>query len=112
MSRWENNANGQNIAIIGRLGDTVSYNDLPSDLQTNAIATHFGAVPDNSSNGEGGVVVCGSNREVANDASLGEVFDVQNLGDPFASKDILNGQKHTIWAEVALFGGDQLRQRM
>jgi hypothetical protein len=71
---------------------------------------YFGANP--KSVNDGGVVVCGSMSEVSNDPSLTEVFDVRSNEYTVSSIDELNNQKSVVWTEVALYGNDQLRQRM
>jgi hypothetical protein len=71
---------------------------------------YFGANPKSVT--DGGVVVCGSISEVANDPSLTEVFDVRSNEFTVSSEDTLNNQKSVVWTEVALHGRDQLRQRM
>jgi hypothetical protein len=110
MSRWYNNGVSPYINFITRLGDSIPYRDLPNELKTNAIAEHFGAVPSTVFNG--GVVVCGSMSEVSNDPTLGEVFDVRSDELTTSSSDLLNQQKHVIWAEINLFSNDQLRQKV
>ena len=71
---------------------------------------YFGATP--ISVADGGVVVCGSMGEVSNDPSFTEVFDVSSNEFTVSSSDTLNNQKSVVWTEVALYGDDQLRQRM
>lgn len=61
---------------------------------------------------QGGVIVCGSRGEVSNDPALPETFDVRSNGQPSTSTDQLNNQKRIVWADIALNGDDQLRQRM
>ena len=52
---------------------------------------------------EGGVVVCGSPGEVANDASKRHQFDVRSDESITAlSGDVANNQKNLIWSEIAL----------
>jgi len=76
----------------------------------NALFRYFGATP--ISVADGGVVICGSLGEVSNDPSFTEVFDVGSNEFTISSSDTLNNQKSVIWTEVALYGDDQLRQRM
>jgi len=71
---------------------------------------YFGATP--TSVTDGGVVVCGSMGEVSNDPSFTEVFDVRSNEFTVSSPDTTNNQKRVVWTEVALYGNDQLRQRM
>ena len=111
MSRWYNNAEAPDIVYVARLGDSIAWRDLPNDLKTDEAAQYFGAVP--VSVADGGVVVCGSIGEVANDPSLPETFEVRSdeATTTFSSDD-LNNQKQVVWAEIAQNGADQLRQRM
>jgi hypothetical protein len=95
---------------VGRLGDNIAFRDLLSELKTDAVAEYFGATP--ISVADGGVVVCGSMGEVSNDPSFTEVFDVNSNEFTVSSSDSLNNQKSVVWTEVALYGDDQLRQRM
>jgi hypothetical protein len=71
---------------------------------------YFGATPKSVT--DGGVVVCGSMGEVSNDPSFAEVFDVRSNLVTVSSSDTMNNQKSVVWTEVALYGDDQLRQRM
>ena len=57
------------------------------------------------------LVVCGSIGEVANDPALPEHFDVRGEAENQDS-EFYNNQKQVVWTEVALYGNDQLRQRM
>ena len=71
---------------------------------------YFGATSESVA--DGGVVICGSMGEVSNDPSFTEVFDVLSNGFTVSSEDTMHNQKSVIWTEVALYGDDQLRQRM
>lgn len=110
MNRWYTHGVEPNIAYVGRLGDEISFRDLPSELKTDAVAEFFGATPNSVI--DGGVIVCGSSGEVANDPTLTEVFDVVSNKIYTTSDDNHNNQKTVVWTEIALNGGDQLRQRM
>lgn len=110
MDRWRNRAKEPNVVLVGRLGDEIAYRDLPNDLKTDVVAQYFGATPQTVL--EGGVVVCGSIGEVANDPSLTEVFDVRSEEHTTLSSSQYNNQKSVVWTEIALSGVDQLRQRM
>jgi hypothetical protein len=71
---------------------------------------YFGATP--KSVKDGGVVVCGSMGEVSNDPSLTEVFGVRSNELTITGSEALSNQKKVVWTEIALYGNDQLRQRM
>ena len=62
----------QRLAYLGRLGDVVSFSALPKEVQTVAIAMHFGAVEKRWRSD--GKVACGSPGEVANRPELGDQF--------------------------------------
>jgi uncharacterized protein (DUF1501 family) len=110
MSRWSTRAGGSYIEYVARLGDSIAYRDLPNDLKTDGIAQYFGAVSETVTSG--GVVVCGSIGEVANDPSSGEHFDVRSNEHTTTDSTTQNNQKQVVWTEVALTSNDQLRQRM
>ena len=59
--------------FVAKLGNSIAYRDLPSNLKTNNIADYFGASTDQ--NEGAGTIVCGSHGEVANDRTLREQFD-------------------------------------
>lgn len=67
---------------------------------------------DGEETGDGGVIVCGSLGEVANDPSLPESFAIESEEHNPVDTDVLKNQKHVIWTEIALSKADQLRQRM
>ena len=50
--------------------------------------------------------------EVSNDPRLTEKFDVRSNELTVTGSDALNNQKKVVWTEIALYGNDQLRQRM
>ena len=50
--------------------------------------------------------------EVSNDPRLNEKFDVRSNELTVTGSDALNNQKKVVWTEIALYGNDQLRQRM
>ena len=111
MSRWYNLAVAPNIVRVRRrLGDSILYRDLPSQLRTDAIAQHFSAFPQGAA--DGGVIVCGSVGEVSNDPALPETFNVRSNKRSVSNRDHLNNQKQVVWTETALYANDQLRQRM
>ena len=92
---------------MGRLGREIAFRDLPNELKTDDVAVHFGAAPEPLP-GEGGVVVCGSLGEIANDPSLDEHFDVRSNEQTTVSSDQMNNQKSVVWTEIALNEPDQV----
>ena len=110
MSRWYNRAAPPDVVYVARLGDSIPFRDLSNELKTDAIAQYFGAVPQSLI--DGGVIVCGSTGEVSNDPALPETFDVRSNEHTTSSSDLFNNQKQVVWTEVALYGDDQLRQRL
>jgi cullin-associated NEDD8-dissociated protein 1 len=50
--------------------------------------------------------------EVSNDPSLTEIFDVRSNELTFTRSEALRNQKKVVWTEIAVYGNDQLRQRM
>lgn len=111
MSRWETKAVAPNIVYVAKFGDTIAFRDLPNDLKTEAVAEEFGAAPELLPGG-GGVMVCGSKGEVSNDPMLTQQNEVRSNRHYTTPDDQMNNQKSVIWAEIALYGQDQLRQRM
>ena len=63
---------------------------------------------DSASSG-GGIMVCGSPFETANDPSYGKVFQVMHRRDTDGDQD--EHREHT-WLHLALTANDQLRQRV
>lgn len=84
----------------------MKFVDLPNEIRLDEVAEHFGA--DTAIEG-GGILVCGSPGETANDPSLGQVFEVihgrDTDGRPWR-------QREYTWLHVALTAPDQLRQRV
>jgi hypothetical protein len=107
MNRWEKNGGTSDIAYVGRLGREIAFRDLPNELKTDGVAVYFGAAPETLSGG-GGVVVCGSLGEIANDPSLDEHFDVRSNEQTTVSSDQMNNQKSVVWTEIALNEPDQV----
>lgn len=111
MSRWENNKGGPDIVFVAKLGNSIAYRDLPSNLKTNNIADYFGASTDQ--NEGAGTIVCGSHGEVANDRTLREQFDFRHdLEGRVTGTTVMDNQRHVVWYELGLWAQDQLRQRM
>lgn len=59
MNRWVDNGNSVYIQKVTRLGDDISYRDLPNDLKSNDVADFWGATAQDDSL-DGGLIVCGS----------------------------------------------------
>jgi hypothetical protein len=110
MNRWDNNKGEPYIVFVAKLGSSIAYRDLPSNLKTNNIAQHFGATPELIAGA--GTIICGSHGEIANDRSLREPFDFRSNEEQMTSAAIMDNQRHVVWYELALWAVDQLRQRM
>lgn len=114
-SRWDAMRSKEMFALLGRFGDTVDFKDLSPTVQSATMATELGAVAVG-----GGVTetyeACGSPGEVASDPSKGhryQMFLTDKLhGDETDVAINNNDGKKMIWANLALFADDQLRQRM
>jgi cullin-associated NEDD8-dissociated protein 1 len=125
MTRWRQHR--RRLPVLGKLGDAIGFAALPAELQTDALAEAVGAPRANVSAG-GGQVVCGSPGEVANEPSLGAKLPikmqhaqkdtvgnsgVEYLGDTGLQRALARmSTKHVPWTMAALFGRDQLRQRV
>ena len=59
----------------------------------------------------GGVVICGSENEVAPDPTSSDSFDLNNMKVQSNAVDY-NDQKRNVWTQMALTAPDQLGQRM
>jgi uncharacterized protein (DUF1501 family)/uncharacterized protein (DUF1800 family) len=124
-SLWTRNANAAHTALkasIGRLGDRVSYRDLPRRLQSTGFAEAMG-VGISPTAKVAGVEMCGSPGEASNDPTLGNRFYIgkqtydaccgqtqQEMLSNF--REATKPQKQTIHASIAFSGQDQLRQRV
>ena len=107
---------------LGRLGDTVSFDDLPHGVRSKGIAEAVG-VAVSPAEGVAGVEMCGSPGEVANDPTLGQRFyfgkERYNSDGARTQQYQLNNyrgnpptQKQAIHTSIALYSPDQLRQRV
>ncbi|KAL3937927.1 MAG: hypothetical protein SGBAC_007063 [Bacillariaceae sp.] len=100
--------------FIGRVGDSVSFEDLPPELQTEAVALSLGANQLGNVVGRSyGTLVCGSQGEVAPDPMEEDYFEI-NMFDSDTLDTMVQpqSQKQTIWTHFALTAEDQLRQKM
>jgi len=106
MNRWDNNKH--KFTYLGRFGDFLKIQDLSNELRTENVTTYF----DPPEESDSGVLVCGSNGEVANDKKAeGFVFDTS--GTDFSTASYNAGEdKMNVWYMVALTANDQLRQRI
>lgn len=115
MWRWQKHSvmKSRFGEYVGRLGDTIEFQDLPDQLQTNAIADSLGAsqyvVGD-----AGGTLICGSEGEVAPDPKLDDYFEIGTDDDdlPYRAVGQHREQKKNVWVHQALYASDQLRQKM
>jgi hypothetical protein len=116
MDRWYNSRG--NFGFAGRLGDEVSYFDLPVSLRSPYLNRLYGFVAEKISFPNAtGTIVCGSPDEVAVDSSFDGSdrqgsFNSVTWGFSIQSFDNLFRQKRIIWTEIALKAPDQLRQRV
>lgn len=116
MSRWQyfsvlEERFGQ---FICRFGDSIKFEDLPQDLQTENVANFLGADKlENVIGNSRGTLVCGSQDEIEPDPTLDDYFDI-NLYDEDTLDSMYrpSSQRQTVWTLHALFSEDQLRQRM
>mmetsp|Transcript_20151 Transcript_20151/g.41987 ORF Transcript_20151/g.41987 Transcript_20151/m.41987 type:complete len:2123 (-) Transcript_20151:67-6435(-) len=122
IARWDSgrkDVNKQAIVELGRLGDQAAFSSLPREYQFKAMADYVGATSTPAD--EGGVEICGSPGEVANDPSLG--FRYTSAAYDFgtqrtqASKEA--DQRHNsgegkemVWTNIVMKGQDQLRHRV
>ena len=108
MARW--NSNFYKFTYVGRFADEILLRDLPSSIKTDEVLQHYDS--DQSSEDDGGVLVCGSPYEVANDQEKGFIFDV-NLDNDFLTERYQSGvNREYVWTVVTLDAPDQLRQRV
>jgi len=91
---------------LSRFGDKIKFVDLPNEVRLAKVAEYFGA---ETNVGGGGIIVCGSPYESANDPGVGHVFEVATGRD--TSWDLWRQREFT-WIQVGLTAPDQLRQRV
>ena len=111
--------------VMGRLGDTISFNDLPVEFQTPEFAAYVGATVVGGGEYDGSEA-CGSPGEVASDASLGFNYGMYGVGrleggveateqfKVFGLRDLQSGNndKSNLFTNVVVKADDQLRQRV
>ena len=104
ITSW--NTHSRMFSKLGRFGDTVKFVDLPNEIRLYEVAEYFNTATEV---GGSGIMVCGSLGEVANDPSLGQVFEVTTGRD---TKSDLWRQREYSWIQIGLSAPDQLRQRV
>jgi len=105
ITRWDETS--RKFIYVGRFGDSLRLVDLPNELRQEQVLAFFGASGGVSG---GGVVVCGSPGEVANDQSKGGVFEVATgLQNP---PYYIGDNRKFVWTMLALNATDQFRQRV
>lgn len=113
MSRWK--SRNQYMSVVGRLGDTVNFLSLNTELQTPAFANHVGATIDP---GTSIFQSCGSPGEVANGAFKGHYYYSPGVVGTAFERDQLDWPirgsrgKEMLWTNVVFKSEDQLRQRI
>lgn len=109
LTRW--NLKKERLEYVGRIGDSIPFNDLPLHLKSYDIAESLGVYrskPDGV-----GIVVCGSPGEVANDEFSHSPFVISQFGlNRGLTIEKMSQQRKTVWAMVVSTAKDQLRQRM
>lgn len=112
MDRWV--AKEKKLPLLGKLHDTVKFVDLPSSVQSFALAQAFGASGATSADA---VEVCGSPGEVANDPTLGHKFTLaitpkgKGSNERYRQYSTQLG-KSIVFNHMAIYAPDQLRQRV
>ena len=104
IHRWD--MYSPRFSKVGRFGDIKKFVDLPNEIRTVEVAEYFGA--DTAVTG-GGILVCGSPYETANNLTKGYVFEVSTER---ATDWDLARQREFIWTQIGLTAPDQLRQRV
>ena len=103
------------FALLGKLGDEVSFRNLPTSVQNAAVAAAFDALAVGETSES-----CGSPGEVANNPLAGNHFPMQSGGNGAVGKQeqayysYYNGYRgfgHMIHFKLAMDAPDQLRQR-
>ena len=113
--------------LLARLGDTISFKDLPLEIQTPDFAEFVGATVVGGGEYDGSEA-CGSYGEVANDATLGHnygFYGVARLGGDIASTYYFRSKglrmadamsphndKSALMTNIHTYSEDQLRQKV
>ena len=108
------------INLLGRLGDTVDFVELPTSVQFDSMAALLGA--DGDTGADFGSESCGSPGEIANDPYAGNRFWFGFGADKDLNKQVTDTNarsisasvypRHLAWEHVAFNATDQLRQRV
>lgn len=77
LNKWSIYFN--NFTYIGRFGDSVLIDSLPSNLKVGSVLRFFGAALVNPANSTK-ATLCGSPGEVSNTESYGDAFDIFTTG--------------------------------
>ena len=77
LNRW--NIYFSNFTYLGRFGDSVLIESLPSNLQLKSVLSYYGATASDPANSTK-ALLCGSPGEVSNIESHGDAFDVFTPG--------------------------------
>jgi len=120
MERWEANAGGAFLPLLGRWGDAVAFGALPSALQLDGVARWWAPGTAAAADQAGAHVACGSPGKGANDPALGARFmyiehPAERQGYSAACSTSSYGEYHgpdVAWLAAALAAPDQLRLRV
>ena len=104
---------------FGRLGDWISFDELPPSLRTAGFAEAIGAAAAPAA-GAATYEMCGSAGEVANEPLLGNkyYFGAERYSTYRKQQELLlphsrhADQKHSVHSTLGLFAPDELRQRV
>ena len=112
------------MSTIGRIGDVISYADLPTATQSRATAAALGALADAEMGAASAGESCGSPGEVANEPIKGHRYAMWLYGDKLRDDPVYDREspvlhtypqiegKSMVWLNIAFDADDQLRQRM
>jgi len=109
LTQWETKKHMYHL--LGRLENSVSFRDLPSNLQLESVQNEFEVGGVNQMNA---IVICGSPGEIKNDHKLIETRYNMQLDAKDTDFNIweLEKQRQVVWTSIVLSSSDQLRQRM
>mmetsp|Transcript_38999 Transcript_38999/g.90762 ORF Transcript_38999/g.90762 Transcript_38999/m.90762 type:complete len:1475 (-) Transcript_38999:89-4513(-) len=110
MGRWYQEE--KHFPKISYDGMKISFNSLPDVFRIRPVAEAFGTVTGGSGKG---VVVCGSENEVARDPEMANTIFEYSYDFPARwspTGGMLTDQKISVWRMINLKSPDQLRQRM
>jgi cullin-associated NEDD8-dissociated protein 1 len=119
MERWVAGSTQNALQYLGKLGDEIDFQSLPTSLQSQALADVFSA-----SGVSGYFKTCGSPGEVGSDPTLGNQVSYWTVYDGGHNKitDLKydhpyeetpgTSSKSQVWTTLAINAQDQLRQRV